>query len=78
MSLYQTSVSPLLPQRYTPSLYSLPYSCHHFLVVHTFVDNTEVIYLTSLMPLLLFFTLFNFFKKIKFCYLYTLTTLYTL
>lgn len=39
MSLYQTFVSPLQPERNTPHFTTTPYLCHCFLAVQTFVSD---------------------------------------
>ena len=39
MSLYWTSISPLLPKKSIPCFTTMPCSHHHFLSVHTFGNN---------------------------------------
>lgn len=39
MFLYQTLISPLISARNTLEFTSMPYLCHHFLAVRTFVIN---------------------------------------
>ena len=39
MSLYQTLISPLISERNTPQFTIMPYSCHRFLAVRTFVNT---------------------------------------
>jgi len=39
MSLYQTVIRAILPEKYTPQFTIMPYSCHHFLAVRTLVNN---------------------------------------
>ena len=40
MSLYQTFLSPVFPGRDIPQSTVMPYSCHLFLAVRTFVNNS--------------------------------------
>ena len=39
VSLYRTSIISILPEKNIPRFTVMPYSCHHFLAVHTFVNN---------------------------------------
>ena len=47
LSTYQTFISPFLPEKNICHFTVTPYSCHHFLAVHTFVNNYFQIWRTG-------------------------------